>query len=196
MKSTSLVAGTLLLSSLFSVAGLLSAPALASPTAPVPAAPVPAAAPLALHEDWQWPSPTHDWTVAVLPGVATINSTTGFSLQIAGAYKLLDKGFAPEMNNQVFLEVQAGPFSVSNGSALLFSTHIRWDFVLNGDWTFYGLGGLGGNKTSSSLGGDFQLLPRFGVGAILNIERQTLVPVDLRAELSREFVALGAQMRF
>jgi hypothetical protein len=155
----------------------------------------PVAPALPLHDNWQWPAQAHAWTLGVLPGVATINDSTGFSLQFAAAYKMLDKGFAPDISNQVFLEVQGGPFTTSRGSAFLYSAHLRWDFRLDGDWTFYGLGGLGGNKTSAALGGDFQLLPRFGAGAILSLDRQTQLPLDLRGEISRELVAFGLQFR-
>lgn len=148
------------------------------------------------YDDWNWPSPTHEWTLGALPGVATINATPGFTLQFAAAKKIVDKGFAPDISNQVFLEAQAGPYTASKGSAFLYSLHLRWDFILNSDWTFYGLGGLGGNKTGSGLGDQFQLLPRFGVGALLDLERQTHAPLSLRGELSRELVSIGAQLRF
>ncbi|MEN9722999.1 MAG: hypothetical protein RJB38_985 [Pseudomonadota bacterium] len=155
-----------------------------------------AAAPFgSAHEDWKWPLPENEWTVALLPGLGVINRASGFALQAAGAYKILQQGFSPEISNQVFVEVQAGPFTNGDGSALLFSTHLRWDFILNGDWTFYALGGLGGNSTSRGLGDQFQLLPRFGIGAVLDIERQTHAPLGLRGELSRELIAIGVQLR-
>lgn len=166
---------------------------------PAVSAPAPSAQPAPVqvgYDDWNWPSPTHEWTLAVMPGVATINSTTGFSLQFSAAKKVVDKGFAPDISNQVFLEAQAGPFTASKGSAFMYSLLIRWDFILNGDWTFYGIGGLGGNKTSVGLGDQFQLLPRFGVGALLDLERQTHAPISLRGEFSRELVSIGAQLRF
>jgi hypothetical protein len=108
---------------------------------------------------------------------------------------MIEKGFAPDISNQVFVELQAGPFTTSRGSAFLYSAHLRWDLMLNQDWIFYGLGGLGGNKQGADLGNQFQLLPRFGVGALLNLERQTHLPVDLRGELSRELIAVGVQVR-
>jgi hypothetical protein len=145
--------------------------------------------------DWQWPGRTEVWTLGVLPGLATINSNTGFALQFAGAYRMIEKGFAPDISNQVFVELQGGPFTTSRGSAFLYSAHLRWDFMLNQDWIFYGLGGLGGNKQGADLGNQFQLLPRFGVGALLNLERQTHLPLDLRGELSRELIAVGVQVR-
>jgi len=147
--------------------------------------------------DWNWPLPTHEWTLGILPGVATINSTTGFGLQVAAAKKIVHKGFAPDITNQVFAEIEGGPFSASSGSAFMYSAHLRWDFVLNSDWTFYALGGLAGSRTSDrAIGNGFQMLPRFGVGALLDLERQTHLPMALRGELSRELIALGAQFRF
>jgi opacity protein-like surface antigen len=147
------------------------------------------------YEDWKWPLAEHEWTAAVLPGVGIINNSAGFTLQGAIAKKIMHQGFAPDMNNQVFVEVQAGPYTTGGGSALLFSTHLRWDFTLNGDWTFYALGGLGGNATSERLGNQFQLLPRFGVGGVLDIERQTHAPIGIRGELSRELIGIGVQFR-
>jgi hypothetical protein len=147
------------------------------------------------YEDWKWPLAEHEWTAAVLPGVGIINNSAGFALQGAIAKKIMHQGFAPDINNQVFVEVQAGPYTTGGGSALLFSTHLRWDFALNGDWTFYALGGLGGNITGERLGDQFQLLPRFGVGGVLDIERQTHAPIGIRGELSRELIGIGVQFR-
>jgi len=147
------------------------------------------------YEDWKWPAAEHEWTAAVIPGVGMINNSGGFALQGAFAKKWVHQGFAPEINNQVFVEVQAGPYTTGGGSALMFSTHLRWDLTLNGDWTFYALGGLGGNVTSERLGDQFQVLPRFGVGGVLDIERQTGVPIGIRGELSRELIGIGVQFR-
>jgi len=146
-------------------------------------------------EDWKGLLSTHEWSFAAMPGLGVINSTGGFTLQGALAKRILEQGFAPEINNQVFIEVQAGPFFSSPGSAFLFSTHLRWDFTLNSDWSFYALGGLGGNVTSASFGNQWQLLPRFGTGSVLNLERQTRLPIGIRAELSREFIVVGVQFR-
>lgn len=157
---------------------------------------LPAIHALAVETDWNWPLPTHEWTLGVVPGVATINSNTGFSLQFAAAKKMIHKGFAPDISNQVFAEIEAGPFTSSGGSALLYSAHLRWDLMLNSDWTFFALGGLGGSKTGTSLGNQFQLLPRFGIGALLDLQKQTHLPLALRGELSRELIGIGAQFRF
>jgi len=175
----------------------LAAPPTAPAATPAPSAAVAAAqAPFgAGYEDWKWPASTHEWTAAIQPGVGFINASTGFTLQGALAKKILHQGFAPDINNQVFIELQMGPYTSGGASAILFSTHLRWDFMLNADWTFYALGGLGGNKASDGLGGKFQLLPRFGAGAVLDIERQTHAPIGLRGELSRELISVGVQFR-
>ncbi len=172
-----------------------AAPAASTPSPKSPGS-IAAAEPYgAGYEDWKWPLAEHEWTAAVIPGVGIINNSAGFALQGAIAKKIMHQGFAPDINNQVFVEVQAGPYTTGGGSALLFSTHLRWDFTLNGDWAFYALGGLGGNVTSERLGDQFQLLPRFGVGGILDIERQTGVPIGIRGELSRELIGIGVQFR-
>jgi len=165
---------------------LISSVALASVDAPYGAG----------HEDWKWPLSDHQWTAAIIPGLGVINQSAGFTFQGAIARKILHQGFAPDVNNQVFVEFQGGPFTHSQGSAFLFSTHLRWDFTLNGDWSFYALGGFGGNSTSEGLGKQFQLLPRFGVGAVLDIERQTHLPLGIRAEVSRELIGIGLQSKF
>lgn len=192
--STRLLSGIALY--FIATAGLSTAAFAETPTArPVSAAPASAPKYGAGYEDWKWPASEHDWTAAVIPGVGIINSSAGFTLQGALAKKIMHQGFAPDINNQVFVEVQAGPYTTGGGSALLFSTHLRWDFTLNQDWMFYALGGLGGNVTSERLGDQFQLLPRFGAGAVLDIERQTGVPIGLRGELSRELIGIGVQFR-
>jgi hypothetical protein len=147
-------------------------------------------------EDWKGPLSIKEWSIAALPGLGVINSTGGFTLQGVLAKRILEHGFAPDINNQVFIEVQAGPFFSGPGSAFLFSTHLRWDFTLNTDWSFYAIGGLGGNVASDSFGNQWQLLPRFGVGSVLNIERQTGLPLGIRAELSRELIGVGVQFGF
>lgn len=175
---------------------LVSSAALAESPAPASPATIAAAQPYgAGYEDWKWPLAENEWTVAMQPGVGVINSSAGFTLQGAIAKKIIQHGFAPDINNQVFVEAQGGPYTTGGASAFLFSTHLRWDFTLNADWTFYALGGLGGNATSQRLGDQFQLLPRFGVGAVLDVERQTGVPIGLRGELSRELISVGAQFR-
>ena len=177
---------------------LLVAPitsALAAPATGLPATPGTSESTFEEYEDWKWPLSSHEWTAAMLPGLGVINSSAGFTFQGALAKRVVRQGFAPDISNQVFIEVQGGPYVTSGASAFLFSTHLRWDFMLNDDWTFYALGGLGGNATSERLGNQFQLLPRFGVGAVLDLQKQTGMPIGLRGELSRELMSVGAQFR-
>jgi hypothetical protein len=151
---------------------------------------------LARAEDWKGQPTPFNWNAGLMAGLGVINSNAGFTVLFTGARKILNVGFAPDINNQVFGEIQMGPFIGSAGHATMFNLHARWDFVRNLEWTYYGFGGVGGNVADSGLGSSFQLLPRFGVGAIWSLEEQTKYPLFVRGEISREFIGAGLSVGF
>ncbi|NDG85068.1 MAG: hypothetical protein EBX52_08535 [Proteobacteria bacterium] len=150
-------------------------------------------------ELWKGHTTVRPLEVGLLSGFSIYGDQANWGVLPAVAKLIKEKGFAEDIDNRVWIEGQLGPTFFSNHgvskTGMQYSAHLRWDFMLNADWTFYALGGLGGNKASSELGGDFQLLPRFGAGAVLDIERQTHVPIGIRGELSRELISVGVQFR-
>jgi len=140
-------------------------------------------------------SPTYQFTVGGLTGVGVVDSRMGYSLLGTAAVKVINRGFADDLNNQVFLEAAFGPLFVAGTTAFQYSFHLRWDFVKDEDWTFYALGGLGGVITGSTYSpvaagptkASSMFYPRFGIGAMWGL----FEVASLRAELSHELIALG-----
>jgi hypothetical protein len=126
-------------------------------------------------------------TWGLVSGIGSLNSTLGLAIIGTVAKTILQNGFVPEINNQVFLEAEVGPLLTHRGTALIYSGHLRWDFNRNAEWSFFGLGGLGGVVSGENLGNAWQLFPRFGVGAFWKIRKELI----LRAELSHELIVAG-----
>ena len=97
-----------------------------------------AAPSFAVEKDWKGPSPETDFTFGTMAGGGVIDSTVGFGIPITLSKKILNRGFAPDMNNQVFLELYGGPLFISGGTAFQYSLHLRWDFLKDTEWGFYG----------------------------------------------------------
>lgn len=139
-------------------------------------------------EDWKGPSDPADLHLGAFLGLGVLDSSAGFLISGTASKKIVRRGFVEDINNSVSVELQPGVLFVRSSSAFVYSAHLRWDFQKDDHWTLYALGGLGGAITSSALGNRFILLPRFGVGAFYQIH-----PIfALRAELSREVIAVGA----
>lgn len=137
----------------------------------------------ARHEDWKGPSPAPKFYFGGLAGMGVLDTAIGFSLLGTAAIRLVERGFANDINNQVFLEGQAGPVFFRGLTAFQYHVHLRWDFNKNEDWTFYAIGGLGGILAT----GRTVFYPHFGVGAMWHV----FARFSLRAELSHEFTGMG-----
>lgn len=149
----------------------------------------------AVVQDFKGEPPTYTFNLGGLAGVGVVDSRAGFALLGTAAAKIINKGFAGDINNQVFLEAAFGPLFVAGVTAFQYGFHLRWDFVKDEDWTFYGVGGLGGVITGSAYSpipagptkASSMFYPRFAVGAMWG-----LFPMaNLRFELSHELIALG-----
>lgn len=138
-------------------------------------------------EDFKNPSNSPDLTVAALGGLGVIDSTAGFALVGAVGKKILPEGFVSGITNPVFIEAELGPMFAKGATSLLYSGHLRWDFEKDQAWTFFAIGGLGGNITGEKLGNHFQLFPRFGVGAMATLTNNVVV----RGEISHEMILAG-----
>lgn len=136
-------------------------------------------------EQWKGTPPTTDITVGFLGGMAIRGSSVGGVLTGNIAKKIIDHGFATDMNNQVFIEMQAGPEFISGRTLLGISTHLRWDFHKNVDFSLYGLGGLAGLFGT----GVTEFAPRFGAGAFWHLEY-----FAIRGEISHNWIMVGASL--
>lgn len=151
-----------------------------------------AAGPLYSAEPWKGRPDSNTTTVGLTGGLGIIDPKVGFALQPSAGFRVLEQGFVPDVNNQVFFEVAAGPVFLSGGSAFSYSLHLRWDFKKDLDWTFFAIGGLGGHATGSALGDRFILHPRFGLGAFRWIDDHFAI----RMEASHELISGGISYGF
>src|SRR4051794_7163958 len=71
------------------------------------------------------PSPAQ-LTFSGMAGLGILDSTAGFQVLGSAATKLVNRGFIPDINNQVFLEFQFGPLFVASSTAWFYSAHLRW----------------------------------------------------------------------
>ncbi len=149
----------------------------------------------AVEKDFKGLPPAQRFNLGVMNGLGVVDSRPGYSLLGTVAINVMQRGFANDINNQVFIEGAFGPLFVAGSTAFQYSFHLRWDFVKDLDWTFYAVGGLGGVITSNEYspipGGPKSassiFYPRFGLGAIWGL----FETISLRAELSHEFIGLG-----
>ncbi len=138
-------------------------------------------------EDWKGQPPSQEFTLGGLFGLGIVDSSGGASVLGSVAKKILNQGFVPDINNQVYVEAEVGPLFTSGTTVFFYSGHLRWDFQKDDLWTFYALGGLAGDVTGAKLGDHWELYPRVGVGALWNIGMNWSV----RGEVSHELIAVG-----
>jgi hypothetical protein len=147
-------------------------------------------------ENWKGTTETSPLELGAMTGMNIYGSDVNWSVLFTGAYLLNDKGWADDIDDRIWAELELGPsfFSTGGGSStgMQYSAHLRWDFTYNEYWTVYGLGGLGGFILPSSLGSAFTLHPRFGVG----LEYQTKTALMFRGEISHEFIGVGVAFNF
>ncbi len=139
------------------------------------------------EEEFKGKPSSADLNFGALAGMGILDSSAGFNLVGAIAKKIVNRGFISDLNDQVFVEIELGPLFVSGSTAWFYSTHVRWDFKRDSEWTFYALGGLAGHVTSQALGDRWTALPRFGVGTFWKVAPM----VTLRGELSHELIGVG-----
>lgn len=145
-----------------------------------------------MAEDFKGPAADNDYTVGGLMGANEYNGKYGLGIVGNFARRVIQHGFVPDINDQVFVELELGPSFFADGSALFYSAHLRWDFEKDYDWTFFALGGIGGYKTFEKKGNEFRIFPRFGAGVLFRLTPE----VKLRAEVSHEYISLGALFCF
>lgn len=143
-------------------------------------------------EDFKGAPHPEKFTAGLLSGVGIIDSSAGFVLLPNFAFKIVEPGFAPDINNSVFFETELGPLFIKGTSALQYSLHLRWDFQKDNQWTLFAMGGFGGDVTGEALGSRWIFLPRFGIGAFYDFDTH----LSARFEVSHEFTGVGVSYRF
>ncbi|MCM2278804.1 MAG: hypothetical protein NDJ89_12080 [Oligoflexia bacterium] len=147
----------------------------------------PAIEPAASGEDWKGAPEEARFGAGLLTGLGLVDATAGFGVLIAGSHNVMPEGFIPDINDAGWAELVLGPTFLSGSNAFFYSTHLRWDFVRNADWSFYSLGGIAGYITDSALGNSFEIFPRLAAGAFWKLSQS----VHLRGEISHEVIGLG-----
>ena len=164
--------------------------------AKAPVTPPPVTAPLMVEatpaEDWKGPADSSVVQLGALAGLGVLDAQSGFALLGTAAGKILKNGFIPNINNSAWIEAEVGPLFTQGEVALQYSLHLRWDFQKDAHWTFYALGGVGGDFTGQDLGSRFIMLPRFAAGAFYKFNELFLV----RGEISHELTAVGVTFPF
>jgi hypothetical protein len=147
-------------------------------------------------EEWKGHTVVSPLELGILGGAAPFGTDVHWSVLMTGAVLLEETGWADDLDDRIWIELQAGPafFDLPGGSqsGFQYSAHLRWDFTYNEFWNFYGLGGLAGFKLPSGLGNSLTVRPRFGVG----VQYQTKAALMFRAELSAEFIGAGIGFNF
>ena len=144
------------------------------------------------EDDFKGKSSPNEFDVGGMTGLGVVDSSAGLAIVGTISHKIIDRGFIPDINDAVAIEAQLGTVLFLGAGVFTYSAHLRWDFTQNADWTFYALGGLGGNITSVTLGSHFELFPRIGAGAFWKIAEN----FSLRAEVSHELIGVGAVIPF
>ncbi len=138
-------------------------------------------------EDWKGAPYKNELDVSAQGGLGILDGTAGFEMRGSIAKKIIDRGFVPDLNDQVYIEAQPGILLIDGTSAFTYSVHLRWDFHKNEEWTLFALGGFGGAITGATLGNRFEFFPRFGIGARWDAFER----VSFRFDLSHEFTGVG-----
>ena len=150
------------------------------------------AGPQSFAEDWKGTPDLGDMSFGGVTGLGIIDGTAGYSLIGSLSGKIISNGFIPSLTDSVSLEGMFGPFFMSNMTAWLYSAHLRWDFEKDSTWTFFAIGGVGGNFKSVNSNAQFEMTPRFGVGAFWKLSSQ----VRLRGDIAHDLIAVGVNVPF
>jgi hypothetical protein len=148
------------------------------------------AKPTVKAEEWKGVDRSSDFDAGALAGLGLLDGSAGFALIGTVAQRISKRGFISEINDEVFVEAQLGPLFMSQGTALVYGAHLRWDFHKNESLSLYALGGFGGMVLGSSLGSRVEFYPRVGLGAFFHLTEN----VTIRTEFSHELIAAGVMI--
>ncbi len=141
-------------------------------------------------EFWKGKAPDRTATLGAMMGLGIYDGSAGFQVSPNAAFKVAHEGWIEDINEQLLLELQMGPLFVKSSSVFTYSIHLRWDFERDANWTFYPIGGLGGSISSSALGSQWRLAPRFGLGAFWRFHPK----FHARFEVTHDFLGAGVSV--
>ncbi len=145
--------------------------------------------PVVSGENWKGAPYDHLFDIHGGVGMGIFEGNLGLALIFGAAFEIAHEGFIGDgINDQVYLEISTGPLITSGLDPWAYSVHIRWDFHMDLDWTFYSLGGLGGSFGT----GVSRLYPRFGAGIV----RHLTDDLGIRGEISQNWILLGMTFGF
>ncbi len=140
-------------------------------------------------ELWKGPHFDHHGAFGASSGLGVVDGRAGFALTGQVSAVIQDRGFFPDMTNQLSIEASAGPLlGLAGTTPFQYGLHLRWDFLYNSNWTFFAVGGLGGAIMTRS----FELFPRLGIGAFY----RALDYLWIRADISHEWMTAGISVPF
>lgn len=142
-------------------------------------------------ELWKSHKPDYRYTFGFAGGMGLIDTRAGLSVIGNAGVQILPNGFIPDIVNPVSVETQFGPMLAGSETFWMYSTHLRWDFVMNSEWTFFAVGGLGGNFFNNRYGDRVAIHPRFGAGAFYDVGYFLI-----RSEISHEWILTGLTYPF
>ncbi len=134
-------------------------------------------------EAWKGEPDNHDVSIGALTGLGIRDGEAGFTLLGTLGFKVVRKGFVPDINNSVSGELQFGPARAYGRTYMNYSAHLRWDFQKDANFILYALGGVGGYTGQ----GSFTMFPRVGLGIMYDMAKTFL----WRAEISHELIGVG-----
>lgn len=143
-------------------------------------------------EPWKGPSPSKTFHVGGIMGLGIYGAEAGFTVLPNISARIVERGFVPDLNDSVFVEMMVGPLWVLSSTVWVYSTHLRWDFYRDSVWSLFAIGGFGGTITGASLGSQFLFHPRFGIGAFLTLTDD----FKIRFDVSHEIMGAGVSFLF
>ena len=148
--------------------------------------------PASAAEDYKTVKSTSAFTLGIASGFGLVDSYGGLAVVPSVSARIVENGFIPEIVNPVFIELQFGPLFTGGGTIWMHSTHLRWDFIKDSQWTLFALGGIAGNFMDNRLGNRSEFYPRFGVGVFY----QLTDILAIRADFSHELITVGVSVPF
>ncbi|MCC7442481.1 MAG: hypothetical protein IT285_12665 [Bdellovibrionales bacterium] len=144
-------------------------------------------------ETWKGPAPDQGIQLGFLTGPSIWGTHVDLALMGTLSKLLIERGFVPDITNQVFLEVGLGPDRLASpGSGWIYSFHLRWDFHMDEQFAVYAVGGLGGAVDTSGDTNIASAHPRLSAGVLL----KTGGPFSFRGEVGADFLAAGVIVGF
>jgi hypothetical protein len=143
-------------------------------------------------EDWKGTPEPSEMSFGALTGLGIVDGEAAYALIGTASKKIVHHGFIPDINDSVSIEGQFGPMFFSGATAWSYSAHLRWDFRKDAMWTLFAMGGVSGNIISKNSVTDFEIMPRFGVGAFWKMTDQVL----LRGEVAHNLIGVGVNLPF